>query len=300
MAVDKNAERRYNIIDRCLSNYYRNHTYYSILAEVNKTLEEHGSEGIRLRQLQEDLKFMQSEAGFRIQLAEGLLDGRRRILRYADRNFSISDHPLNQTDSDQLKATLRILTRYKQRKEFHWLQEFIPRLEQAFDLVADSDNNIISYQENVDLKGGDLIGSLFNSIAKEKILKLEYQPYQKESKVVLFHPYYLTQYNSRWFLLGYNEKYDAMSNYPLDRIKTVEEIGRSSRKNRLNWQDYCDELFGLTKPENVKSEKIVLRFTENRIHYVKTKPIQGVTQRLVKSDPEGRTIQIEVKIERAS
>lgn len=56
MAVNKNAQLRYNIIDRCLSNYYRNHTYYSILEEVNKTLEEHGSEGIRLRQLQEDLK----------------------------------------------------------------------------------------------------------------------------------------------------------------------------------------------------------------------------------------------------
>lgn len=294
MAVNKNAQLRYNIIDRCLSNFYRRHTYYTILEEVNHALEEHGSDGIKLRQLQEDLKFMQSDAGFRIELAEGLKDGRKRVLRYANKNFSIADHPLNQMDSDQLEATIRILNRYKRRKEFSWLQAFIPRLEQAFDLVTDAGSNIISYQENVDLKGGNFLGVLFNAIVKEKVLKIEYQPYQKKPETNFLHPWHLKQYNDRWFLLGYNEGYNAISNFPLDRINSIDETGRIFRKNEIDWEDYFDDIIGVTKPEDTESEKIILRFAENRIDYVKTKPLHGVTQRMVKSDPEGRTIQIEV------
>lgn len=294
MPTNKNAQLRYNIIDRCLSNFQRTYTWYSILEEVNAVLNENGYDGIKQRQLKDDVKFMESNDGFGVELAEGLHDGKKRILRYADKNFSIADHPLNQTDVEQLRATLNVLSRYKNRKEFAWLNEFIPRLEQAFDLIWENHKSPISYEENIDLKGLHWIGVLFNLIVKKKVAQIEYQAFNKEPETVFLHPYHLKQFNSRWFLLGYNKKYDSISNYALDRINKVEETGKSIRKNTINWQDYFDEIIGVTKPIDRLPEKIVLRFSEKRIHYVKTKPLHGVTQKPVKSDPEERSIQIEV------
>ena len=70
MSIKKNAQIRYNILDRCFSNFQRTYTYHDLLEEVNKVLGENGSEGIRLRQLQYDIKFMESDAGFGIELNE--------------------------------------------------------------------------------------------------------------------------------------------------------------------------------------------------------------------------------------
>lgn len=294
MSKNKNAQLRYNVIDRCLSNFQRKHTIYSILEEVNETLIENGYDGIQLRQLQDDIKYLESDAGFRIELAECLKEGRKRVYRYSDKNFSISKHPLNQLDSEQLTSTITIMSRYKNRAEFSWLIEFIPRMEKAFDLTKnDGDNNIISYQNNPDLTGLKWLDVLFNSIAKKNTVQIEYQPYDKVPYTVLTHPFHLKQYNNRWFLACKVEDYDSISIYALDRINDIGETGDKYIESDINWMDYFDEMIGVTKTGETEPQKIILKFSEHRIKYVLTKPLHG-TQKPVKSDPTGLTIQIEV------
>src|SRR5690606_26170615 len=183
--------------------------------EINPILYELGTEGIQLRQLQYDIAHMKSDAGYGIELDEDLKLFKKRIFRYKDKNFSLANHPLNQNDTEQLETTLAILSRYKHREEFNWLEELIPRMELAFNLVKNGDDSIINYQENQDLKGRELVGLLFNQIIKRKVIEIEYQPYNKDSETLHVHPYHLKQHNDRWFLFCYNEKYKALSNYPL-------------------------------------------------------------------------------------
>ena len=51
-------------------------------------------------------------------------------------------------------------------------------------------------------------------------MKVRYHPYNVASPTrVIIHPYYLKQYNNRWFLFGYNpEKRKSDWNLALDRI----------------------------------------------------------------------------------
>ena len=94
--------------------------------------------------------------------------GKKRVFRYCDKSFSIADHPLNQNDSEQLQTAIQILSRYKNREEFRWIEEFIPRMEMAFDLVSGSDEEIIGYEENPDLEGREHLGELFNFILRKR------------------------------------------------------------------------------------------------------------------------------------
>lgn len=293
MATNKHAQIRYTILDKCFSNFNRNYTYDDLLEEVNSVLFELGTEGVQLRQLQYDIAFMKSDAGYSVEFDEDLKDGKKRLFRYKNNGFSIADHPLNQNDSEQLETTLAILSRYKHREEFNWLEELIPRMEQAFDLVASGDNGAIGYQENIDLKGREHIGLLFNLILKRKVTKLIYQAYGKPQQDIVVFPYHLKQFNNRWFLFGYNKEYQSISNYPLDRIESILELGENFESSEINWMDYFDDIIGVTKPEDAEIQVVKLKFSEKRINYVLTKPLHG-TQKLDKTDEAGLTIQIEV------
>ena len=293
MAVNKNAQLRYNIIDKCLSNFQRKHTYYTILDEVNNVLSDHGYDGIKMRQLKDDIKFMESLDGFEVELEEGLKDGKKRILRYSNKHFSISEHPLNQLDKEQLNSTLTILSRYKHRTEFKWLEELIPRMEQAFDLVDKGEDGIISYQENTELKGLDLLGQLFNFIANKQTVKINYQAYGKEAKQKIIHPYHLKQYNNRWFLFCKTDGYESLSNYALDRINSIEEAEVKYIQTDIEWIDYFYDVIGVSFPENRKPVTIKLKFSANRINYINTKPIHH-SQKPDKTDSSGQTVVIKV------
>ncbi len=293
MATNRHAQIRYTILDRCFSNFLRLYTYDDLLSEINKILMELGTEGIQLRQLQYDIDHMKSDLGWAIELNEELKIGRKKVFRYLDKTFSIANHPLNINDVEQLETTIAILSRYKHRAEFNWLEELIPRMEQSFKLVESGDNGIISYQENLDLKGREHIGTLFNLILKRKQIQINYEPYGKPQFNVKISPYHVKQYNNRWFLFCFNEEYKTISNYPLDRINSIEELNNSFAPSTINWLDYFDDIIGVTKPEEGKLEKIHLKFSEKRINYVLTKPLHG-SQKVDKTDLDGRTISIEV------
>lgn len=293
MATNRNAQIRYTILDRCFSNFNRLYTYDDLLDAINNVLYDLGTEGIKLRQLQYDIEHMKSDAGWAVELDESIRKVRKKTFRYVDRKFSIANHPLNVNDIEQLETTIAILSRYKHRAEFSWLEELIPRMAQAFKLIASGDNGIIGYQENIDLKGRHHIGTLFNLIVKRKQIKITYEPYGKPQFSVVVFPYHVKQYNNRWFLFCYNEEFQSISNYPLDRILSIEELADSFEASTINWLDYFDDIIGVTKPEVGGLEKIHLKFSEQRINYVLTKPLHG-SQKLDKTDKDVRTISIEV------
>ncbi|MBA6151441.1 helix-turn-helix transcriptional regulator [Gelidibacter maritimus] len=293
MATNKHAQIRFTILDRCFSNFNRLYTYDNLLDEVNNYLYELGTEGIRLRQLQYDIEHMKSDAGWAIELDDSLRKGKKKAFRYQDKNFSIADHPLNVDDLEQLETTITILSRYKHRAEFSWLEELIPRMKQAFNLVADGDNGLIGYEENIDLKGREHLGTLFNLIVKRKQIKLTYEPYGKPPFEEVVHPYYVKQSNNRWFLFCFNPRYQTISNYALDRMVSIEELAEKFEPSTINWLDYFYDIIGVTKPEDAQIEKIHLKFSEQRLHYVLTKPLHG-SQKLDRTDPDGRTVTIEV------
>lgn len=293
MATNKNAQLRYNVIDQCLSNFQRNYTYESLLQKVNEVLEANAYEGIKTRQLKEDLRFMQSLDGFAIELDEHLFEGKKRILRYKNKDFSIAIHPLNQLDQEQLNATITILSRYKHRVEFGWLEELIPRMKKAFQLVELGQEGLISYQENPDLKGLEFLGQLFNCIAQCKTLRITYQAFHKEAQELNIHPYHLKQFNNRWFLMAKTEGFEAVSTYALDRIIQLEELGIDFIPSTINWLDYFDEIVGVTKAIDAVSEKIRLRVYEASIDYVKTKPLHG-TQKILTEDKASLDIQLDL------
>jgi predicted DNA-binding transcriptional regulator YafY len=278
LATNKNALIRYKVLDKCFRNPGKRYFIENLIAECDSVLLEIDPEsnGISRRQIFEDISFMESKEGWSIDLVKHR-DGKRVYYRYADISFSINNMPLNEMEVNQLKAAMDILAQFKGMPQFEWVNEMVPKLQQG--ITADqSSTAIIEFDNNQYLKGIEHLGTLYNAIFYKKVLTISYQPYENDSPFNLeMHPYFLKQYNNRWFLFGYNpEKGKSDWNLAIDRIVELKEIKLKYQKNtRIDWHDYFEDIIGVTKPTDIEPEKVVLNFIGKTAKYMETKPLHG-------------------------
>ena len=289
MALTKSAWIRYKVLDKCLGNSGRKYTFNDLRDEIDLALNEidptYG--GISVRQLRKDLQFLQSDSGYSAPI-ELIIEGRKRYYRYSER-FSIHQNPLNETEYRQLKQAISTLRNFEGRQEFEWLNELGPQLDDK--LGSDHHRPIIGYETNIDYSGSIHIPGLFNSIINKRVLTLVYKPFNGEPISVTCHPYYLKQYNGRWFLFGRNEEIDHNQwNFPLDRIIEFNETDKVYRQDTTDWEEYFFDIVGVTrKPGDPVQVRIEVE--ASAVPYVMTKPLHP-TQR----DSEGEEGKIILRI----
>ncbi len=250
------------------------------------------NEGIRRRQLFDDIRFMESEQGWSIPLGR-FQYSRKVYYRYEDLSFSISNQPLNDAEAEQIKSALQIFTRFKGTPQFEWVNEMIPMLESRFGLI-DRKNEVIRFESNVDLKGIEFLMPLFNAIINERVLIANYKDFKSSIYYqITFHPYYLKQYNNRWFVFGLNsDKLVPNWNLALDRIESLSETRLKYIPSETDWEEYFYDLIGVTRPEGIGIKEVALRFSPEVAPYVITKPLHPSQK--FKNDPSGLEVRINV------
>lgn len=277
MATTKNALVRYKVLDKCFRNPGKKYFLNDLIAECERVLLEidPDSNGISRRQIFEDIAFMESKEGWSIDLAK-YRDGKRVYYRYADLSFSINNMPLNEVEINQLKAALDILSQFKGMPQFEWINELVPKLRQG--MTSNQVSTIVDFDNNPYLKGIDHLGALYNAIFYKTVLIISYKPFENDSPFdVLIHPYFLKQYNNRWFLFGYNPENDRYDwNLALDRIVSIRDVKDNYHKNnKIDWREYFEDIIGVTKPINTDVEKVILHFSGKTGKYIETKPLHG-------------------------
>ncbi|MBV7440725.1 WYL domain-containing protein [Weeksellaceae bacterium TAE3-ERU29] len=277
MSINKNALIRYQTLDRCFRNTGRMYFIEDLLEECNNALYEadFNNEGIQRRQLFNDIKFMESEQGWSIPL-ERIRFGKKMYYRYEDTSFSINNQPLNESEAEQIKSALQILSRFFGTPQFEWVNEMIPMLETKFGLIPREDK-IISFEGNIKLAGLHHLTPLFNAITNRRVLIVEYKDFKSEhSYEITFHPHYLKQFNNRWFAFGLNEDAQVPNwNLALDRIESIKETDVKYQNSTINWEEYFSDLIGVTRPVGIEVQEIVLQFTSEVAPYVVTKPLHS-------------------------
>jgi predicted DNA-binding transcriptional regulator YafY len=185
--------------------------------------------------------------------------------------------PLNEVEINQLRSAVNILSQFKGMPQFEWINELLPKLQQGIS-ANDTTAPIMEFENNQFLKGIEHLGQLYNAIHYKTVLKISYQPFQDEKAIeLILHPYFLKQYNSRWFLFGYNPEHKKSDwNLAIDRIIAIKESKIAYIENtEIDWSEYFDDMIGVTKPELSSPEKVILHFYGITGKYMETKPIHG-------------------------
>ncbi len=294
MPTNKNATIRYQALNQCFRNPGRTYYVDDLIEACNNSLLDidPNSTGIKRRQIFDDIKFMRDSKGFNAPI-ESYKDGKKAFYRYSDLSFSINNQPLNEREALQLKESLTTLSRFKGLPQFEWVDEIKARLEVSFRLK--SQEKVIEFEENQYLTGKEHIGILYDAISNKQVLNIQYHPFKHdESILIILHPYFLKQYNNRWFLFGKSRDAKTVTTIALDRIEVIEAVSEVFIPNtEINFEEYFDDVVGVSVPNNGTTENVILKIDAESWPYVKTKPIHGSQK--IKEQTSKYTI-IELKV----
>lgn len=285
MPHSKNADIRYRLLDRFFASKKR---YY--IEDLMEKCE------VSRRQIFEDINYMRDSLNAPI---VSLRDGKRTYYRYSDEDFSITKYPISEKELYQLKEILLMLSRFNGIPQFNLVETLIKDFEKDYNHKIDLDLHQqckISIDSNQYVEGADKIPFIYNAIVSKIPLRIEYQTFHKGIRIWTVHPYFLKQYNNRWYLIGLNETENkSIAHIGLDRIKEVDSIHVTFIDNTLipDIEEYFEDVVGVTIPSEKSAERVILKFSQHRFPYVKAKPIHG-SQKIL--DKENCLIGLEVKI----
>jgi predicted DNA-binding transcriptional regulator YafY len=279
MSTNKHAQIRYNALNECFCNFGRRFYIEDLIEACSAAISDHSgtSLSVKRRQIFSDITFMESERGYRAEITR-YKDGKRVYYRYKDPKFSLTNRSLNQLEIDQINQVLITLSRFKGMPHFEWIEDITSRLHHV---SAQNSTKILDFEQNQFLKGLEYITPIFNAIFFKRVLAIKYLPFREENPFQhIIHPYYLKQYNLRWFMFGKNDHKGKIINLALDRIISIEELSKVYQPNKeVNFGEYFEDVVGVTVLEK-PIEKIRLRIDPSLWPYIETKPIHGSQMRL--------------------
>ncbi|WP_085537720.1 helix-turn-helix transcriptional regulator [Massilibacteroides vaginae] len=285
MATNKQAQIRYQTLDRCFSNHGRRYYIKDLIEECNQALFDQTGivDGVKERQIRQDISDMESIWNIPICKPR---DGRKTYYHYDDSRYSINNQPLNETELNQLKETIYMLNRFKGMPQFGWMEEILARFETTFKLRGGA-ANIVGFEQNPYLKGLNLFSDIFNAILNQQTLRIIYQKFGKESKEYLFHPYFLKQHNNRWFLFGFCDHLKekrSVTSLALDRIEQITYANTPYiANNEIEFNEYFEDVIGVTVHEK-DAERIILEVDNTLYPYVETKPLHGSQKKKARNE----------------
>lgn len=295
MPTNKNAQLRYQVLDRCFSDFHRKYEIEDLLDKVNEALYDLYGTEVSIRQIRDDIKYMRDRVTYNAPIKAYQYDGKKCYYRYEDRSFTIFNNELSTEEVATLRSTIEMLGRFRGVPSNAWLEEVISNLEYRFGVKANTEN-VVAFEQNELLKGLEFLGELIDSALQHQPLLILYKTFTGNERQSVIHPYHLKQYNNRWFLIGLQEGHHGnyITNKALDRIVKFSRANVPFIPNKdIDFNEYFKDVVGVTIPEeHPEVENVVLKFDEARFPYVVNKPIHH--SQIVLNEEE-KTIQISVR-----
>jgi len=285
MATNKHAIIRYEALDRCFTNKGRKFFIDDLMQYVSNAIQEYtGKEtSISRRQIFKDIDFMRDAIGFNAPII-AIKEGKKAYYKYDDPNYSITLQQINPIEADLLKNALEVLKRFKGIPQFDFIPELSLKLKKTFQL--EDIEHIIFFDQNEYLKNIELLGQLLKAIQDKDVLQMTYKSFnQEKEEAFIIHPYFLKQYNKRWFLYGQREDFDTWTNLALDRIiDFTKSYKHEYRANNQDPQEYFEDLIGVSKPMDQASLFIQIKINASLWPYIESKPLHPSQKMITKND----------------
>ena len=278
MPSNKNAFNRYLILDELLSDRYHNYSIEDLTKILEVRLAKDGFQGVSRRCVEKDIVYLENEPIY-AEIERYKSETGKRCVRYADPTFSIFNKKLSNEERNLLCEVLETIGQFDGLDNFEWLEDFKSKLG------VNEHEKIIYFSNNPYLKNSNLLGMLFSYIANKVVVHLTYCPFGEDVlKEIDLHPYFLKQYNNRWYVIGAADTDGKILTYALDRIIKVDPLpGLRYRPCTEDLTERYEDIIGITYYEKEPIEEIIFWASDDARGYIDTKPLHG-SQRVIKED----------------
>lgn len=293
MSQTKEALIRYRIINRLLVQRKE-----ATLRDFQEAIEDALGKTISERTIKRDIEAMRYDVilGFEAPIR---YDTQDKVYYYSEKGYSIDKLPLSKEEMNTLFFVRGILEQFRH-------SDILQNVEGAVQKIADhlrirekaSMDELADYIdfENVPgMRGSEYLGPLLDAIIHKQVVRLTYQAFNNPKAVPhVLHPYLLKEYRNRWYVFGYEEYWDDHRIYGLDRISGIQvETGSRYILPKVPAKEYFRNIIGVTRFEDSKPERIVLRFSRQQAPYILSMPIHP-SQETLETNEDYITISLHV------
>lgn len=294
MPANKNQRIRCLILDSCFRNTGKKYQIEDLVDAVNEGLAEILPNGgaVSKRMIYNDIVFMESPEGGLVDLVREK-DGRKVYYHYRDTNFSIVENPFTEEERKYFQSLIDTLSNFRGLPQLETLQETLSNI--TLMTTKSYWQHCMEFEENPYVGGLQWLQPLYNAIQSRSAQELIYEPYGKAPQIFRFHPRYLKQYNRRWYVFGVTTEHPmSVSNFPLDRVKSIAPIHDAYISSDIDWQEYFEDVIGVTVPDGVPCDVHFLVHGRTS-YYIQSNPIHG-SQRTKWIDNETLDVHLYVRI----
>ncbi|MBR4176620.1 MAG: WYL domain-containing protein [Bacteroidales bacterium] len=286
MPLNKDQMLRYRILNACFKDTSRLYDINALVDCCQLEMMKKYEKGVSKRSIHNDIHKLQYEP-YNVEFDEDLK--KRHYYRYADTSFNLTVvEDLSSRERTALHNTVEYLRPICEDPDtatplMQWMFMSLQRLEAGEPLAEKS--ACVSFENNESLAGMGNFNFLLSCIMGRKPVTLRYRSFRsKEAKDINVYPYYLKQYNGRWYLLATPERHSNIAPYALDRILTVNIWETIFIPTDVDFDAFFADMIGVTTDPNSKVEQIVLRIDARRYPYVETKPFSEKQKIVNKND----------------
>ncbi len=146
-------------------------------------------------------------------------------------------------------------------------------------------------------KGTEHILPILNAIKNKLTIEIEYHKfYESESETVLFYPYLIKQFKSRWYIIGIKAETNSQRTYALDRIVKLETKKKKFTVSKdADFVNYFKNSFGIIGPNKEVPEKVIFTVNPEQANYIKSFPLH-TSQKIINTTPSSVKFEITVYI----
>ena len=289
----RSSSIREMIVDRCLRSKSR-HTLQDIKKAVNAELEARNEPLVSSNHtILDDIYGIANRWHINLNIEK---IGRYTYYSYEDPDFTIYKTPLTEDEVINLATTLAMIKRFKGIPNFEWVQDFIDKSQNVMTGKVVNEE-VISLEENPYVRGLSYLIPLYDAIIHKQVIDIKYRPFSSSDiQDHTLHPYFLKQYNNRWFLFGCNDGYRTLSNFALDRIEGISINGRIMYLDNdvCDFGEYFDDMVGVTKHKDAILDKVQLWICKDQWPYIETKPLHSSQKVLERREDGSVVVELEV------
>ncbi len=275
MSTNKHALIRYRVIDKCLRQVDRAWNWKTLASACAKEIEKVTGKATTLseRTIKGDLQSMRTNEALGY-FAPIEYDRAEKSYYYSNRNFSITEAPLNKSDSDELKSAISLLRQFTGFQHLEGIENIIQKLELlAFESIAKT-KSIVHLAQPAVIPGQKWLDMLYDSIKEDKALMMTYKAFGKSASTDVISPYLLKEFDNRWYLYALNHNKNQLRTYGLERIENLVTTLQEYVPNESFEPDrYFKDIIGITLEPKKKVQKIVIEVYGSTQNYIRTKPL---------------------------
>ncbi|MDB2408183.1 WYL domain-containing protein [Crocinitomicaceae bacterium] len=273
MPINKNAYRRYKVIDACLRNKMRT---YPDMTDLLAAIEEKLDVNTTAETVQKDIAVMKKMPpdGF-----DAPIKFNRTHLgyEYTNPDFSIYGVSLNSYDVDSISEAIDVISSIGGSRVS---EKFTHAIEKVLSNVQELNNKevkrkIIETDYISDGRGFEHFDLLYSACRDRVPISFVHYSYsRREFKALIVHPVLLKEFNNHWYVIGFSEEHQELRTFGLDRVNAPEPIYKVFQDTSSDVIDeYLNDVYGVYPLHDGKKENIILHASPMITNYFRAQKI---------------------------